>query len=52
VPQSELTDYAAELKGVTAGRGRYELEFSHYEPVPDGVQARLIASYKPHELED
>jgi elongation factor G len=52
VPQSELTDYAAELKGVTAGRGRYELEFSHYEPVPDGVQARLVASYKPHEMED
>ena len=25
VPLSELTDYAAELKGATAGRGRYDL---------------------------
>ncbi len=52
VPLSELTDYAAELKGATAGRGRYDLEFSHYEPVPDGVQARLVANYNPHEVED
>ncbi len=49
VPLSELTDYAAELKGATAGRGRYHLEFSHYEPVPIGVQKHLVASYKPHE---
>ncbi len=34
VPLSEVTEYAAELKGATAGRGRYEMEFSHYEPVP------------------
>jgi len=52
VPLSELTDYAAELKGATAGRGRYDLEFSHYEPVPGGVQARLVASYRPHEAEE
>jgi len=52
VPLAELTDYAAELKGATAGRGRYDLEFSHYEPVPGGVQARLVASFKPHDPED
>ena len=52
VPLSELTDYAAELKGATAGRGRYDLEFSHYEPVPITVQTRLVASYRPHESED
>lgn len=52
VPLSELTDYAAELKGATAGRGRYDLEFSHYAPVPGGVQARLVANYRPHEVED
>ena len=34
VPLSELEGYAAELKSVTAGRGRYSLDFSHYEPVP------------------
>ncbi|GAB2661322.1 elongation factor G [Arenimonas aestuarii] len=47
VPLSELTDYATELKGATAGRGRYELEFSHYEPVPVGVQKQLMEAYRP-----
>src|SRR3546814_4348492 len=40
VPLSELEGYAAELKSVTAGRGRYSLDFSHYEPVPAQVQQR------------
>lgn len=41
VPLSELEGYAAELKSVTAGRGRYALDFSHYEPVPAQVQQKL-----------
>jgi elongation factor G len=52
VPLSELTDYAAELKGTTAGRGRYDLEFSHYEPVPGNVQKQLMEAWKPHVEED
>jgi elongation factor G len=52
VPLSELRDYAAELKGATAGRGRYDLEFSHYEPVPPPVQRQLVEAYKPHHDED
>jgi elongation factor G len=52
VPLSELTDYAAELKGATAGRGRYDLEFSHYEPVPGNVQKQLVEAYRPHPEED
>ena len=52
VPLSELTDYAAELKGATAGRGRYDLEFSHYEPVPGNVQKQLMEAYKPRHEED
>jgi elongation factor G len=52
VPLSELREYAAELKGATAGRGRYELEFSHYEPVPPPVQKQLIEAYKPRHDED
>ena len=52
VPLSELTDYAAELKGATAGRGRYDLEFSHYEPVPGNVQKQLVEAYKPRVEED
>ena len=52
VPLSELTDYAAELKGTTAGRGRYSLEFSHYEPVPGNVQKQLTEAWKPRVEED
>ncbi len=52
VPLSELEGYAAELKSVTAGRGRYSLDFSHYEPVPAQVQQRLVEAYKPGHDED
>ncbi|UHQ19661.1 elongation factor G [Lysobacter sp. KIS68-7] len=52
VPLSELEGYAAELKSVTAGRGRYALDFSHYEPVPPQVQVRLVEAYKPRVDED
>lgn len=52
VPLSELDGYPAELKSATAGRGRYSLDFSHYEPVPAPVQQRLVAAYSPrHEDE-
>ena len=51
-PLSELTDYAAELKGITAGRGRYSLDFSHYEPVPGNVQRQLVDAYKPKHEEE
>lgn len=52
VPLSELEGYAAELKSATAGRGRYALDFSHYEPVPAQVQKRLVEAYKPRHDED
>jgi elongation factor G len=52
VPLSELEGYAAELKSVTAGRGRYSLDFSHYEPVPPQVQSRLADSFRPRVEED
>lgn len=52
VPLSELEGYAAELKSVTAGRGRYSLDFSHYEPVPPNVQQKLVEAYKPRQDED
>ncbi|HUH90677.1 MAG TPA: elongation factor G, partial [Lysobacter sp.] len=52
VPLSELDGYAAELKSATAGRGRYSLDFSHYEPVPPAVQQKLVAAYHPRIEED
>lgn len=52
VPLSELEGYAAELKSITAGRGRYALDFSHYEPVPPQVQQKLVEAFKPRHDED
>ena len=46
VPLSELEGYAAELKSLTAGRGRYSLDFSHYEAVPPAVQTKLTEGYQ------
>ncbi|MCR6687376.1 elongation factor G [Pseudoxanthomonas sp.] len=52
VPLSELEGFAAELKSLTAGRGRYALEFSHYEAVPPAMQQKLAAAWKPKQEED
>ena len=41
VPLSELNNYQARLKSVTAGQGSYTIEFSHYDPVPPNVQKDL-----------
>jgi len=52
VPLAELEGYAAELKSMTAGQGRYRLDFSHYEPVPPGIQQKLVDAYKPRHDDD
>jgi elongation factor G len=52
VPLAELGDYANELKAATGGRGRYTIEFSHYEPVPPNVQKQLVDGWRPHAEED
>ncbi|MBS0193951.1 MAG: elongation factor G [Proteobacteria bacterium] len=52
MPLSELEGYAAELKGMTGGRGRYTLDFSHYEPVPASVQKQLVEAFKPRHEEE
>jgi len=41
VPLSELNNYQARLKSVTAGQGSYSLEFARYDPVPPNVQKNL-----------
>ena len=41
VPLSELNNYQARLKSVTAGHGSYSLQLSHYETVPPTLQKEL-----------
>ena len=45
-PLSELASYQSRLNSLTGGQGRYTIAFSHYEPVPPGVQAQLASQYK------
>jgi elongation factor G len=52
LPQSELEGYAPELKSATAGRGRYSLDFSHYEPVPAQLQHALASAWRPRQEDD
>jgi elongation factor G len=52
VPLAEVGDFSNELKGMTGGRGRYSIEFSHYDPVPPNVQRQLIEAWKPKHEDD
>jgi elongation factor G len=46
-PLSELENFPARLKSITAGRGSYSLEFSHYEAAPPLLQQKLQAAHRP-----
>lgn len=43
VPTSEFLRYAIDLRSITGGRGRFELEHSHYDPVPPHLVDKLTA---------
>ena len=46
-PLSELEQFPARIKSITAGRASYSLEFSHYEPAPPQLQQKLQAAHRP-----
>lgn len=46
VPQSELLNYAIDLKSMTSGTGSFEMEFDHYEPLSGRLADEVISSYK------
>jgi elongation factor G len=55
IPLSEMLKYGTELKSLTAGRGSYHMEFSHYEETPAKIAQGIIAKYqetKQHEKEE
>jgi len=51
-PLSELENFPARLKSLTAGHGSYTFEFSHYDPAPPVLQQRLVAAHKPGQQAD
>jgi elongation factor G len=46
-PLSELEQFPARLKSLTAGHGSYTFEFSHYEQAPPVLQQKLVAAHRP-----
>jgi elongation factor G len=46
VPLSEMFGYATSLRSLTQGRGTFNMEFDHYEPVPQNVAQLIIEGKK------
>jgi elongation factor G len=46
VPMAEMLTYEQHLTSVTGGRGTYQMEYSHYEEVPQHLQSKIIAAAK------
>ena len=42
VPMAEMFKYAIDLRSITAGRGSFTMEFSHYEEVPAAISQQVI----------
>ena len=48
-PMSEVLKYAIDLNALTAGRGTFRSEFSHYEELPAQLAEKVIAEAKKTE---
>ena len=46
VPQSELLNYAIDLKSMTSGTGSFEMEFDHYEPLVGKGADEVVRAYR------
>ncbi len=49
VPQSELFNYATELRSLTGGRGVFTATLDHYDEVPSHVAQKVIEAHKKDE---
>jgi elongation factor G len=46
VPLSEMLDYQSKLNSITQARGSYHMQFSHYDPLPGNLSAKVIEEAK------
>jgi elongation factor G len=44
VPTSEVLRYAIDLRSMTAGRGRFSIQHSHYDPMPSHLVDKVAAA--------
>ncbi len=42
VPLAEMLDYQGRLNSMTQARGSYNMEFSHYDPLPHNLQSKVV----------
>ncbi len=42
VPMAEMLNYQSTLNSITAARGTYHMEFSHYDPVPGQIAHKVV----------
>ncbi|WP_378955473.1 elongation factor G [Pelosinus sp. sgz500959] len=52
VPMSEMFKYAIDLRSITQGRGCFDLNFSHYDEVPQRIAEVIINSAKKDKIEE
>ncbi|OGN09177.1 MAG: translation elongation factor G [Candidatus Yanofskybacteria bacterium RIFCSPHIGHO2_02_FULL_41_11] len=46
VPLSEMFGYATSVRSLTEGRGTFNMEFDHYEPVPNNIAQQIVEGKK------
>ncbi len=46
VPMSEMLNYQSTLNSITAARGSFHMQFSHYDPVPGNLAQKVIEQSK------
>jgi len=51
VPLAEMARYTIDLKSMTQGRGKFKMEFSHYEEVPAQFAEKIIQKAKQEKEE-
>src|SRR2546429_9557276 len=42
VPMSEMLNYQSTLNSITAARGSFHMQFSHYDPVPGQLAQKIV----------
>ena len=45
-PLSEMFGYATSLRSLSQGRAVYSMQFSHYSPLPDAMQEKMVAQVR------